>query len=90
MDIIIGLFIALLIAGWVFSDAKSRGKSTGSATLWFFGTWSLLIVFLPLWLILRPQKEERIIIAHSPTMCVHCGKYYEGIPAFCPNCGAAI
>lgn len=88
---IIGLFIAFLIAAWVFSDAKSRGKSSGSAFLWCLGTFLLLIIFLPLWFFLRPKKEsEIVIIADKPKLCLDCGKYYEGLPTFCPNCGQAI
>ena len=87
---IIGLFIALLIAAWVFSDAKSRGKGNGSAFLWFLGVFLLLIVFLPLWFFLRPKKELEIVIADKPKLCVNCGKYYEGTPSYCPNCGHSM
>lgn len=24
------------------------------------------------------------------TLCIHCGKYYEGTPRFCPNCGQPV
>ena len=87
---IIGLFIALLIAAWVFSDARSRGVSSGPAFLWFLGTLLLLIVFLPLWFYFRPKMESEIIIADKPKLCANCGKYYEGIPIFCPNCGHSM
>jgi hypothetical protein len=60
MDVF-NLFIALLIAAWVFSDAKSRGMEGGSASLWSLGVFLLLIVFLPLWLIIRPKKVSEII-----------------------------
>jgi hypothetical protein len=28
--------------------------------------------------------------AATPHLCIHCGKYYAGNPAYCPNCGHAI
>jgi len=28
--------------------------------------------------------------AAPPHLCIHCGKYYAGDPAYCPNCGHAI
>lgn len=86
----IGFLVALAVAFWVFSDARARGKSTGGAFLWFLGTLLLLIVFLPLWLILRPKKEFAFKVIDKPTLCIHCGKYYEGAPAFCPNCGGKV
>lgn len=86
----IGFLIALAVAFWVFSDARARGKSTGSAFLWCLGTLLLLIVFLPLWLILRPKKDFEFKVIDKPTLCMHCGKYYEGTPAYCPNCGGKV
>jgi hypothetical protein len=89
MDII-DILIALLIAAWVFSGAKSRGISNGPAFLWFLGALLLLIVFLPLWFFFRPKKESEIIITDKPKLWVHCGKYYEGTPIFYPNCGQSM
>ena len=78
---IIGVLILLVTTGWVYSDAKDRGSS--SPGLWAFGTLCLLIVFLPLYLMMRPSKNK--IMATS--LCPFCGKYYENNPPFCPNCG---
>ncbi len=73
-----GVLIAFLVAYWVYSDAKSRGKTNAKAFLWFLGVFFLLILFLPLWLITRPKVR----------LCSHCGKYYEYKAAhgFCPEC----
>lgn len=86
----IGFLVALGAAFWVFSDAKARGVSGGKAFLWFLGTLFLLIVFLPLWLIIRPKKTFEVEVIAKPVLCAHCGKYYEAAPAFCPNCGGAV
>lgn len=87
---IIGLLFALAIAVWVFSDAKSRGKSTSSSFLWSLGTFLLLIVFLPIWLVVRPKLSSEFKATEKPKLCAHCGRYYEGLPSFCPNCGKSI
>ena len=87
---LVGLFVALIIAAWVYSDAKSRGKASGPALLWSLGVLLLLIIFLPLWFFLRPKKESEIVIADRPKLCAECGKYYEGMPSYCPNCGKLI
>ena len=79
---IIGILILLVTTGWVYSDAKDRGSS--SPGLWAFGTLCLLIVFLPLYLIMRPSKNR------ASKLCPHCGKYYNDNPVFCPNCGQEI
>ena len=79
---LIGLAIAFVVAFWVYSDAKNRGKTTGRAFLWFLGVFFVLILFLPLWLITRPKVK----------LCPHCGEYYEygASDIFCPRCGVEL
>ena len=86
----IGFLVALGIAFWVYSDARSRGLSAGKALLWFLGTLFLLIIFLPFWLITRPDKNNDVTAGGKPTLCPHCGKYYDGTPNYCPNCGRQV
>ena len=83
----IGLFIALLAGAWVYSDAKSRNSS--HPILWGIATFSLALVFLPLYLILRPPKQP-LEVRKTPVLCPHCGKYYESPATFCPHCGNKI
>ncbi len=77
----IGPVIALIVACWVYRDAKIRGKSTGAALLWFAGVALILILFLPLWFILRPRN-----------ICTGCGKYHtpDELPEnmCCPSCSS--
>ena len=47
---IIPLLILSLIAWWVYIDARKRGRSEGVALFWAVGTFLILIIFLPLWL----------------------------------------
>lgn len=82
--------VVLAIAFWVFSDARARGKSLLVALFWFLGTMMLMIVFLPLWLFVRPKRGYVIVDSDKPMMCMHCGKYYDGAPAFCSNCGGSL
>lgn len=88
--LLIALFIDLCVGIWVFSDAKARKKSTGVALFWGIASFSCLILFLPLWLLTRPTKTDYVIFKDQPKLCVHCGKYYEGAPSYCPNCGNAL
>lgn len=89
---LVGLFINLWISSWVYSDAKSRGKSVGVALFWFVATFLLLIVFLPLWLIMRPTPtmNNNLNLWGKPKLCADCGKYYDNNPSFCPNCGMKL
>lgn len=85
------VFVLVIIGGWVYSDAKERGS--GYAVLWAIGVMAMMIIFLPLYFVCRPSKKLTIetIVANKPvTLCPHCGKYYEGFPKFCPNCGNSI
>ena len=74
----LGLVISLIIAGWVYRDAKKRGSN--SPLLWSVGVFLLWIVFLPLYFYTRPKAK----------LCPFCGKYYDNQPSFCPNCGASL
>jgi energy-coupling factor transporter transmembrane protein EcfT len=85
----IGALITFFIALWVFSDARSRGKSNGVSFLWFVGTWFLVILFSPLWLFVRPSKFYIDSSIDKSRNCV-CGRSYEGSPAFCQNCGNSL
>lgn len=86
----IGFLVALGVAFWVFSDARSRGLSTGKALLWFFGTLFLLIIFLPFWLLTRPKPGYVVQAVGRQTLCAQCGRSYEGTPNYCPACGKQI
>ena len=57
MMAIIGFAIAAFAAYWVYNDAKGRGRGDGVAIGWAIGTFLLLIVFLPLYLIFGRQSD---------------------------------
>jgi len=90
MGTLIAIAILVIATVWVYRDARQRGKSAGSAFWWSLGTAALLIVFLPLWLLTRPRLPEERAGASVPRLCIHCGKYYDGNPSFCPNCGHSL
>lgn len=50
---IIGIVIAAVAAYWVYQDAKERNMN---AMLWAVGTFLVLIIALPLYLIMRKPK----------------------------------
>ena len=85
---LIGILIALSAGIWVGLDAGKRGYSTAACWGWGIGTSLLLIVVLPIYLLSRPKLTAEI--GRGPQLCVHCGKYYEECPSFCPNCGANL
>lgn len=101
----IAMLIPLLVGVWVFLDAKSRGKDLSGAMLWGFGTFLLLIIVLPLWLLLRPPQgeasssynysREKAQNFHSQgpkLFCTQCQKAIEGLDGalFCPYCGQRL
>lgn len=92
MHIFLGLIIALIAAVWVAYDARKRGMNSVG---WAIGTFLLLILFLPLYLILRKPVIGAPIIyppgAWPPGpvhQCRNCGENYGGEVYFCPHCGA--
>ena len=88
MEHLIFYVVELMLACWVYHDAKSRGSS--SPVFWTIAVFIFFIIFLPLYLIMRPAKPDITITKTAPRLCPHCGKYYEPPVAFCPNCGNKI
>lgn len=84
----IGIFIAFLVSIFVYKDAKSRNSS--SPVLWAVSVFAFLIIFLPLYLIMRPSKPDTILTKKAPQLCPHCGKYFEPPVTFCPHCGVRV
>ena len=98
MELFAGFAIALLAGVWVYNDARKRGSA--SALGWAIGTVGLLIVFLPLWLIIRPHYQHHyapvvkstIMVAYHFARIVDkdwCGcNSYSGLgPLNCPQRG---
>lgn len=53
----LGFFmILIIISAWVIHDGKKRGVGN-KAYLWAVGTFVMLIVFLPVWLVVRPKLK---------------------------------
>ncbi len=83
----VGLIIAAAVAVWVYMDARNKGYKTLPAVGWMLGVFLLMIVFLPLYLFVRAKKVKPIEIL---TSCKYCGKHYQGVPLYCPNCGHKV
>ena len=88
--LLIGLIIPLLVAIWVASDAKKKGYTTGVILGWFIGVWFLLIVFLPLYLILRFRRFSPPDKNKTVQVCPYCGKLFKENSNFCPYCGEKL
>jgi hypothetical protein len=70
---LVGVVIAVVIAGFVWQDANKRGMS---GPLWGIGTFLLCIVFLPLYLIMRKPIITAGVMAIPP-----------GTPVYMPPAG---
>lgn len=89
------IILNLLVALWVFYDAQKKGFTLGKSLLWAMGVFFLLIIFLPLYLIVRQKKmrwkaEQASPYASTNKICFYCGKPYTGDPERCPNCGQSL
>lgn len=93
----VGMIIAAVIAAFVASDAAKRGMSPVG---WFFGVFLLLIVFLPLYIIVRrpllpqyqPQLPPQYIIRAEGSLrfCSACGAPNAIVGSFCSHCGRRL
>jgi len=84
------IIIPLIIAWWVATDARKRGYSKSASLVWFLGVWLALIVFLPLYLILRPKTPRQGELGGETRVCPYCGKFYKGEISYCPYCGQRL
>lgn len=91
MGFFFGLCLAAVVGFLVAQDANKRGMS---GVGWGVATFLFCIVFLPLYLLMRKPLLSQSIPALQfapqapPRLCASCGKYHEGMPTFCPHCGA--
>ncbi len=83
----IAIIIAAVVAVWVYVDAQKSGYSTPAAIGWMLGVFLLLIVFLPVYLIMKARRAR---IPEILTPCEFCGKHYNGNPTYCPHCGHLV
>ncbi len=90
-QLVIGLVVAGAMATWVYGDAISRNKTKGDAILWSVGTFLACFPVILVWLVMRPKlPSDAPVAAATPSLCIHCGKYFDGTPSFCPHCGTAV
>ncbi|MDU4960136.1 MAG: zinc ribbon domain-containing protein [Sporomusaceae bacterium] len=102
----IGLLLAGFAAYWVYTDAKSRGNSRSYCLLWAVGTFAVLFIFLPLYLLFgrkAPKREqperlqdpntidvEATAVAEADMTCPMCGNPSREADQYCSACGNAL
>lgn len=64
----------------ISEEARIEQATTQIGAIWFVGIVVLGIIAL----ISKPSRTQE---SH---LCSHCGKYYDGNPKFCPNCGQEV
>lgn len=82
---LIGVVIAAGVAAWVYSDALAR--KARHPILWGLGTFLLLIVVLPAWLIMRPPTEAR---RSEAGRCPWCEASLPPSAKYCSECGRDV
>lgn len=96
-----GALFALLVGVWVMIDATKRGIGGLGAFLWGLGTFLLLCIGLPMWLLMRPavpgetypgrvgppKRLRSQMKAVDPNVCPACGGRLTPEDFVCPSCG---
>jgi hypothetical protein len=99
---LIGVVTGVAKVGQTMADMKDRdqgmaGVGLGCGMVMWVGIWAA-IALPSLVIYLVAGKREPIAVnlvrdqsvRQSARLCNECGKYYEGAPRFCPNCGKTI
>lgn len=81
--VLFGLFMAILIAAWVYSNAKDRNSAVPA--LWALLVFIFPLFFLPLYFIMRPTRPK--FTDARKYLCPHCGKFFAEPANKCPYCG---
>lgn len=79
------LFAGLFVGGplWVYHDAKARNG--GHPLAWATSTFLALIIFLPLWLLMRPAKG-----LGTRRRCPYCAEEIQRAAVVCRFCGREV
>jgi hypothetical protein len=87
---LLGVFIAGCVAVWVVLDATRRGKSRAAALGWGAGVFLMLIVFLPLYFVLRDKTAPVTPTKTEAATCRYCGMGIPANTAYCPHCSMQL
>ncbi len=84
--------LSFVVALWVFFDSQKHGFSFGRGLLWSILVFFFLILFLPLYLVIRnkskkPRDSGGPAAPSTRRICFYCRQPYEGEPELCPHCG---
>lgn len=93
---LIGVIAGLAEVGNNLGEPMDEYETAGAG----IGLGCGLFVWFVLWVVIAGpaviiwmvsgKKETQPTIEKRTSLCVHCGKYYEGKPTFCPNCGSKV
>jgi len=81
--VVFDLIISLIIALWIYKDAKERGKN---GAVWGVIGFILNIIGLIIWLIVRPSISEKPTTKTSDRRCPACGRIIPEDARTCPYC----
>lgn len=81
--VVFDLIISLIIAIWIYKDAKEREKNS---TAWAIIGFVFNIIGLIIWLLVRPSIKEVTKLKTSDRRCPHCGRIIPIDARVCPYC----
>lgn len=89
---LIWILLALVVAAYVYEDAKKRDLSNNKWAKtpgnWALGVFFLMIVFLPLYIMNRgPEKGD---LRPVESFCGNCGARLTQVNGTCTVCGAKL
>ena len=81
--VVFDLIISLIIAIWIYKDAKERGKN---CTAWAIVGFVLSIIGLIIWLLVRPSIKDVAESKPTDRRCPNCGRVIPMDARVCPYC----
>lgn len=91
LSYLVALILLGAVASWVYQDGLRRGLTSGTALFWSVMSLLCMILFLPLYLVIRPKLPgDGLVVGAGFRVCPRCNLANPSDCNFCKDCGTGL